>query len=177
MDEKPKSQSFEVSEENPDEFEVTGAKKATVLNNADRLIKQSPVFEIFGGMFRDDVTVEGKKKVNASLEPFFCISVDITDELTLKDSIHDYFQPEDIEGYRWQKKVVTAQKTRRVLSLPNILLVHVKRFYFDRGYLGKYEDLIDYPDILMIGKEYMAEGAVEGDTQSFELIGVVKHKG
>jgi hypothetical protein len=45
------------------------------------------------------------------------------------------------------------------MSFPNILLINIKRFYYD-SYIdkaGKYDDLIAYPEILEIGSEYTIE--------------------
>ena len=39
---------------------------------------------------------------------------------------------------------------KHLLFLPNILLIHVKRFYYEDGYSGKYEEHVEYPEILEI---------------------------
>lgn len=50
------------SSESPEveEWEETGKKKLLIKNKAEDLIKNSPIFEIFGGCMREDIYVEGK---------------------------------------------------------------------------------------------------------------------
>ncbi len=69
------------------EWNETGKAEAKVRNTGDELIKQSPVFEIFGGLMRNEIEVAKKRKASANVEPFFCWNLDITDEMTLESSI------------------------------------------------------------------------------------------
>ena len=41
-----------------EEWDVIGKEEAKVTNNPNTLIKHSPIFEIFGGLYRDEITVE-----------------------------------------------------------------------------------------------------------------------
>lgn len=66
------------SNETNDEWEEIGKKKLKIRNKAEDLIKNSPIFEIFGGCMREDISVEGKKTDSARLQPYLYLSLNIT---------------------------------------------------------------------------------------------------
>ena len=79
-------------------------------------------------------------------------------------------------------KYVEAQKQRHLLTLPNILVVQLKRFWFDwrENKAGKYDEIVTYPEILEINPEFMTESQrkeARKEPQKYQLIGVVVHKG
>lgn len=138
-----------------DEWEETGKKKLKIMNKAEDLIKNSPIFEIFGGCMREDINVEGKKSNRASLQPYLFLSMSITMEWTIEDSLHDYFQPEELEDFKIGQKHAMAMKTHSLLTVPNILILHVKRFLYTDRPIKTWEKVY-YPDILELQDEYFA---------------------
>lgn len=152
-----KSQSLKSSSQNPEaeEWEETGKKKLKIKNRAEDLIKNSPIFEIFGGCMREDINVEGKHSNNARVQPYLYLSLPITYECSIDSSLKQYFEPEELEGFKFGKKDAYATKKQSLLSIPNILILHVKRFiYTDRAV--KTSESIYYPDILELQDEYFA---------------------
>lgn len=138
-----------------DEWEETGKKRLRIRNKAEDLIKNSPIFEIFGGCMREDICIEGKNTDSARLQPYLFLSLPITMECTIESSLHQYFEPEELEDYKVGQKWAYATKTHSLLSVPNILILHVKRFlYIDRPI--KTCENIYYPDILELKDEYFA---------------------
>lgn len=71
-----------------------------------------------------------------------------------------------------------ASVKRHFITLPNILLIHVKRFYFEDGRSGKYDDIISYPEILEIDPKFLCDQSKEKKVaKKYELIGVIVHTG
>ena len=95
-----------------------------------------------------DLSVKGKWKTNAIPEPFYFISLDINHDYTVESSLDDYFQAEELEDYKVGKKYAEATTVWHLIKSPNILLLHIKRFYFEEGGLYKDDSEIKYPEIL-----------------------------
>jgi ubiquitin C-terminal hydrolase len=58
-----------------------------------------------------------------------------------------YSKKEKIEGYQCDscKSQTTALIKPLISHLPDILVLHIKRFNFESGYLDKVEDLVTFP--------------------------------
>jgi len=63
------------------------------------------------------------------------------------------------------------------MKCPNILLLHIKRFYFEEGRLYKDDCEVSYPEILKLEKKFMCEDSDEKNDVSYELIGLIVHRG
>ena len=97
---------------------------------------------------RSELSVKGKRKANAIPEPFYFISLDINHDYSIESSLDEYFQAEDLEDYKVGKKYAEATTVRHLIKSPNILLLHIKRFYFEEGNLYKDDSEVKYPEIL-----------------------------
>ena len=126
---------------------------------------------------RSDVNVKGKKKTNAIPEPFYFISLDITEDYDIESSLDKYFEAENLDDYKVGQKFAEASTKRHLLSSPNILLLHIKWFYYDEGRLYKDDSEITYPEILTMKKVYMCEESSQNKNVSYELIGLIVHRG
>lgn len=133
---KTKSKSLIETSHNIDpveEWAEKGKKRVKLRNKAEDLIKNSPIFEIFGGCMREDICIEGKKTSSARLQPYLYLSLDITMECTIESSLEKYFEPEELEDYRVGQKEAYATKTHSLLTVPNILILQIKRFLYIDG--------------------------------------------
>ena len=83
--------------------------------------------------------------------------MDINDDLSVESSLNDYFLAEELDDYKIGKKYAEASTKWHIIKSPNILLLHIKRFYFDEGWLYKEDCDVSYPEILQIKKEFMCE--------------------
>lgn len=101
---------------------------------------------------REDISIEGKRN-SARLQPYLYLSLGVTMECSIDSSLHQYFQPETLHDFRVGQKQAKAVKTHFLLTVPNILILHIKRFlYTDRPI--KSCESIYYPDILELKDEY-----------------------
>ena len=102
---------------------------------------------------REDISAEGKKSNSARLQPYLYLSLGITMDWSIDSSLEEYFKPETLEDYKIGQKKVNAIKTHWLLTVPNILILQVKRFlYTDRPI--KSCEMVSYPDILELKDEY-----------------------
>lgn len=69
---------------------------------------------------------------------------------------------------RWKNKKLTTRKSLNFIKLPNILVVHLSRFYYDLT--KKNDTVVTYPLILNIQLK-------NGEVERFRLYGVVNHAG
>ena len=60
-----------------------------------------------------------------------------------------------------------------ISHLPDILVLHLKRFNFQAGYLDKVEDLITYPLHSLEMNKYLIQGSRANS--NYDLFGVVFH--
>ena len=75
------------------------------------------------------------------------------------------------------KAHVCASKKIDLWKLPNILIIHLKRFQYTRGYRNKIESVIDFPiDHDLDMAEYLPKGAEKIDTK-YSLFGISNHMG
>jgi ubiquitin C-terminal hydrolase len=138
-----------------EEWEESGKKRLKVKNKAEDLIKNSPIFEIFGGCMREDICVEGKNTDSARLQPYLYLSLEINMDCTIDSSLRQYFEPEELEDFKFGKKHAYATKTHSLLTVPNIFILHLKRFLYIDGPIKTTENVY-YPDILELRDEYFA---------------------
>ena len=102
---------------------------------------------------REDINVEGKKHRSGNLDPYLNLSLSVTFSCSIEDSLRDYFEPETLEGFKLGQKEAKAVKIRSLITVPNILILHIKRFlYTDRPV--KTDEIVSYPDILELKDEY-----------------------
>lgn len=79
------------------------------------------------------------------------------------------------------KEHVQASKKLDLWSMPEILIVHLKRFQYSRGFRNKIDSVVDFPtggDVLDVS-EYLPEGARASNTNSlqYQLFSISNHTG
>lgn len=72
---------------------------------------------------------------------------EIKSGIPLNNCLDLYTKPENIEDYHCDncnEKTIASVDTK-VSRAPDILIIHLKRFAFQSGYLEKIEDLVTFP--------------------------------
>ncbi|KAK0542794.1 hypothetical protein OC846_006456 [Tilletia horrida] len=150
---------------------------------------ESPITRIFGGKLRSVLRVPGAKD-SATLEPYQALPLDIDEPHvhTIEDALLGLTRPEyltDLTGPRGTK--VDGTKTVFVETCPPVLVVHLKRFYYDEvGGVGKIMKRVGYGTTLEIADEVLSParrstaagvGAAGKKKRRYKLFGVVYHHG
>ncbi|KAF7494757.1 Ubiquitin carboxyl-terminal hydrolase 8 [Sarcoptes scabiei] len=145
-------------------------------------IKQnsSIVTTMFEGLIVSTVTCLHCKSVSKSLEAFTCLTLPIPENqsrTTLKNCINLFLRRERISNEaEWQcqecKQKRDAEKCTIIWRLPQILIIHLKRFTYDGMWRQKISTFVDFPlDNLII------EAQNGQKNQSYSLYSVVNHFG
>jgi ubiquitin C-terminal hydrolase len=89
---------------------------------------------IFGGVIQHTIVCgENPTHRSEQSETFLRLSLDIKDTHSLPQALHTFFQKEQLTDYHCEKcnKKVSATKYCLLKRLPNVLIIHFKRFDFD----------------------------------------------
>ena len=88
---------------------------------------------IFTGKTCSSVICEKCKTVSNRFEDFYNLSLEVKNITNLYDSLKKFIEPEKIEQFNCEvcKKKVTISKRTSLAKLPNVLFVHLKRFYMN----------------------------------------------
>jgi len=86
-----------------------------------------------------------------------------------------YSKKEKIEGYHCDNcKVNTTAVIKPLIShLPDVLVLHLKRFNFESGYLDKIEDLVTFPLHNLDMSKYLISGTRA--SCSYDLYAIINH--
>jgi len=149
----------------------------------------SVITDIFGGMLQSDRTCRVCGTVSRSFDPFLDLSVPIKktgSRCTLADCFALFTATETLAGseraHCSQCKKATDSTIRLcVYKLPQVLVVHLKRFMSGEFVRSKINDRVDFPippERLDMGP-YVSTDAADGiSTPSlYTLIGVINHTG
>ncbi len=167
-------------------FEVGPKQKPAITRSSGAIAMESPITKIFGGKLRSELRVPGMKH-SVTLEPYQPLQLDIGAShvnnivdalkgLTHSETLHGDFNSPRGPG-------ISATKQVTIESLPQVLILHLKRFQYDNtGGTQKIWKKIGYPLKLEIPKEVFPQhrrGALlaHGGLPKYSLIGVVYHHG
>ncbi|ODV97335.1 hypothetical protein PACTADRAFT_49067 [Pachysolen tannophilus NRRL Y-2460] len=121
----------DVNDEDDGWHEVGANKKIAAKRTVE--IKPSPITFLFGGQFRSVLEVPKQKESKSiTLDPFQHVQLDISDNRveTLEDAFKLLSEPEEIPYKSNHGKEVMARKQNFIDKLPNILIIHLKRFSY-----------------------------------------------
>ncbi|KAL9017134.1 MAG: hypothetical protein Q9185_005536 [Variospora sp. 1 TL-2023] len=167
-------------------LEVGPKQKAAITRSSGTITAESPITKIFGGKLRSELRVPGMKH-SVTLEPYQTLQLDIGASqvnnivqalkgLTRSETLHGEFHSPRGAG-------VVATKQVTIESLPQVLVLHLKRFQYDNaGGTQKIWKRIGYPLDLEIPKEVFPQhkrGGIlaHGGLPKYRLIGVAYHHG
>ncbi|KAJ7514417.1 hypothetical protein O6H91_23G042900 [Diphasiastrum complanatum] len=135
--------------------------------------------KIFGGVFVQQVISRGCSHKSEREEPFAAISVDVKNKRDLLDSLESFVQGDLLEAdnaYHCEGCGVKVDALKRVCvkSLPQTLVIHLKRFDFDYETMQrlKLKDRFEFPMHLDM-KPFTVEGLAVRDSQSQGTCSVV----
>ncbi|KAG8526312.1 uncharacterized protein KY384_000305 [Bacidia gigantensis] len=167
-------------------LEVGPKQRAAITRSSGAITTESPVTKIFGGNLRSELRIPGKKN-SVTLEPYQPLQLDIgaPQVNNIVDALKNLTKPEtlhgDFESPRGPGSTATKQVT--IETLPEVLILHLKRFQYDNtGGAQKIWKKIGYPLDLEIPKEVFPQhkrgGLVaHGGLPKYRLVGVVYHHG
>lgn len=167
-------------------LEVGPKQKAATTRSSGTILTESPITKIFGGKLRSELRVPGMKN-SVTLEPYQPLQLDIGAPhvhnivdalrgLTHSETLHGDFNSPRGPG-------ITATKQVTIETLPQVLILHLKRFQYDNaGGTQKIWKKVGYPLDLEIPKEVFPQHKrggllAHGGLPKYRLIGVVYHHG
>ena len=167
-------------------LEVGPKQRAAITRSSGAIATESPITKIFGGKLRSELRVPGMKN-SVTLEPYQPLQLDIgaahvsnildaLKGLTRSETLHGDFNSPRGPGS-------TATKQVTIETLPQVLILHLKRFQYDNaGGTQKIWKKVGYPLDLEIPKEVFPQhkrGSLlaHGGLPKYRLVGVVYHHG
>ena len=166
-------------------LEVGPKQRAAITRSSGAITTESPITKIFGGKLRSELRVPGMKN-SVTLEPYQPLQLDIgaPHVSNIVEALKGLTKPETLHGDfntpRGPGSTATKQVT--IETLPQVLILHLKRFQYDsNGGTQKIWKKVGYPLDLEIPKEVFAHqkrGAlVAYGLPKYRLIGVIYHHG
>lgn len=141
----------------------------------------SPITKIFGGKLRSVLRTPGVKD-SVTLEPYQPLQLDIqpSNVVTIEDALLNLTVPETIPGVFSPARGGPVDATKQVFveSLPPVLILHLKRFFYDEvGGVQKNSKEVGYGDVLEVGGEVVSPTKRADGKVRYRLFGVVYHHG
>lgn len=135
------------------------------LEKIENHIKPTPyrylLNSVFGGKTCSQLLCEqGCGSASNKFEDFFNLSLEVANQKTLYDSLGKFIAPERIDDYFCEKcqKKVAITKRNSLAELPNVLIVHLQRIFYNYEYdrNEKINSRLEFPRILNL-KNYCIE--------------------
>lgn len=142
----------------------------------------SIIVDLFQGQLRSTTKCTSCKGENVKFETFWSISLPVprSGKATLNDCFKEFSKPELMEKQNcWVcprcKRKVEAIRKCEIWKLPTILIIQLKRFYYDGKRFGKITELVKFP----IDNLDLSETAVgtQKDKPEYSLYAQINHKG
>ena len=166
--------------------EVGPKQRPAITRSSGAIATESPVTKIFGGKLRSDLRVPGMKN-SITLEPYQPLQLDIgaPHVSNIIDALKGLTKPETLHGDFNSPRGPGSTATKQVTieTLPQVLILHLKRFQYDSsGGTQKIWKKVGYPLDLEIPKEVFPQHKrgillAHGGLPKYRLISVVYHHG
>ena len=164
--------------------EVGPRQKVAVTRSSGAITTESPITKIFGGKLRSELRVPGLKP-SVTLEPYQPLQLDIQSPHVnnIIDALKGLTRSETLHGNFSSPRGPGATATKQVFieTLPQVLILHLKRFHYDNaGGTQKIWKKVGFPLDLEIPKEAFPihkRGPRFVQERRYRLIGVVYHHG
>ena len=136
----------------------------TLCDKIENILKKTKykyiIDNIFTGKMCSSVICEKCNTVSNRLEDFYNLTLEIKNFNNLYDSLKKFTQPEKIEEFYCEtcKAKVTISKRTSLAKLPNVLFVHLKRFYmnYETEATEKINSKFEFPNTINL-KNFCAE--------------------
>ncbi|CAD8057231.1 unnamed protein product [Paramecium primaurelia] len=111
------------------------------------------VEQIFKGKLQTNIICQLCKNKIKQVEPFLTLSLAISQSKTLESCLDEFLKEETLKDYKCIKCQSSCVKSLQIVSIPQILVLHLKRFQF-LPQCHKNNKAITYPiDILNFGNK------------------------
>lgn len=167
--------------EGEDEWQVIGSKHKGMVTRKVAEHK-TPISDLLGGQIKSFLTANGSK-TSASIQPFFTLQLDIqSDNVTsVSEALKEMTQKEPIQGYTCAKtkQEVEAYSHVALQKLPPVLILHLKRFVYNKtGGCKKVMKKTDYPIELELSKDLFSSDVKKNQRiRVYKLFAVMYHDG
>lgn len=142
----------------------------------------------YGGRSVNQIKSKDCQHVSETTETLFNLPLEVKGKETLEDSLRAYVEGESLEGENKYKcepcggRLVNAVKRTCLQSVPDNLIVHLKRFDFDPFTLtrSKINDYFRFPSRINMSPykvEYLSDPEKPIEDDFFELVGILVHAG
>ncbi|KAG9246439.1 putative ubiquitin C-terminal hydrolase [Calycina marina] len=114
------------------DWKEVGHKQKAAITRASGTSTESPLTKMFGGTQRSELKIYGQKP-SITTQSYTSLQLDIGDDNvhSIVDAFKGLTHPETIQVNLESQKNVRATKTVFMESVPPILILHLKRFYYD----------------------------------------------
>ncbi|KAH7107660.1 hypothetical protein BKA62DRAFT_684060 [Auriculariales sp. MPI-PUGE-AT-0066] len=143
---------------------------------------ESPITRIFGGKFRSVLRTPGSGKDSVLVQDWNRLQLDIQPPhvVTISDALKQLTAPETV--HVGPSSSTEASKQVQLDSLPNILVLHIKRFSYDPtlpggGGVVKNGKHVKFEPVLELSNELMSSARKSTSTPKYRLFAVVYHHG
>ncbi|CCH40898.1 Ubiquitin carboxyl-terminal hydrolase [Wickerhamomyces ciferrii] len=172
-----------------DGWHEVGSTKNKISAKRTVEVKPSPIRQLFGGQFRSILDIPKQRESQSiTLDPFQQIQLDISDDSinTLEDAFKNISNIEEIPYKSNDGSEVIAKKQTFIDKLPEVLVVHLKRFSFISksnnqlyGHIEKIRKKISYKSELKIPEEVISPSTRKFNSinLNYKLTGIVYHHG
>ncbi|KAG7662492.1 uncharacterized protein J8A68_004023 [[Candida] subhashii] len=161
--------------------EVGANKKIHVKRTVE--VDPTPINMIFGGQFKSVLTIpkssSNQYQKSITLDPFQHVQLDISKSDTIEEAFKHLNELEQISYKSNNNKEVQIKKQTFIDKLPEILIIHLKRFSYTKDQdiqIEKLRKKIDYNHDLIIPKDILSSHN-EIEEFKYRLIAVVYHHG
>jgi len=174
----PEKTSNDSDGEEWEEVITTKRNRSAVTRRADT--SKTPISKIFRGELCTSVFRPGQK-LSISHEPFYCLPLTVANESERFWSVEDaMFALTNKENFLGNNNDQTASRQQAVEILPPILILHLKRFVYDKsGGSKKLDRKVDFKSDLIIPKDIMSKTSKKysHSQRTYKLFAVVCHHG
>jgi ubiquitin carboxyl-terminal hydrolase 8 len=149
------------------------------------LRNRSIIVDLFQGQIKSSLKCHECGYVSHKFEPFMYLSLPIPEEknkkqVTLYDCLEEFNVEEKLEqDEKWHcpkcKDFKDSSKKIDIWTLPNILIIHLKRFMFTRHKRGKIRTLIDFPLKDLDLSKFL--GSKQKTKPTYDLFAISNHEG
>ncbi|RKP28437.1 cysteine proteinase, partial [Metschnikowia bicuspidata] len=148
------------------------------------VVEPSPITRLFGGRFRSVLTVpKSKEQQSITLDPFRCILLDISlsNIETIEDALWKFNETEMLLYKVEAGNEVVAKKQTFIDELPEILILHLKRFSYQNerpfGSIEKVTKNVLYGLKLAVPPESLSTTLRREHRNNYQLTAVIYHHG
>ncbi|XP_013778387.1 ubiquitin carboxyl-terminal hydrolase 10-like [Limulus polyphemus] len=164
-------------------WQVMGPKNKSIVTRSASF-SRSPISDIFGGQMRSVLTAGNES--SAFLQPFFTLQLDIQSEQvdSVLAALEHLTSKEPVQGYTCAKTKQEVEASRRITleELPLVLVLHFKRFVYDKdGGSKKVVKCTEYSVTLELSRDLLSQEVrskySHKSLRSYKLFAVVYHEG